>query len=171
MTVDSIVGFAPLYSADAKILILGSMPGKASLAASRYYAHPRNAFWHIMSDLLGFTPELAYDLRIRELRRHGIALWDVVHSCQRRSSLDSDIILGSVQANDFGWLLSECPGIQRVCLNGKAAGELYRRRVVSQVAAAREIPSVVLPSTSPAYASLGLSEKTFLWHQALLSII
>ena len=162
------IGFAPHFSPHARTLILGSMPGKASLGAARYYAHPRNAFWPIMAAIFEFSPELPYQQRLQELRRHGIALWDVVHRCQRPGSLDSAIVRDSVEPNDFAWLFAQCLGINKVCFNGQAAGDFYRRLVIPDVAVAAEPRLVTLPSTSPAHASLTLAEKTIRWRQALL---
>lgn len=162
------IGFAPHFSPHARILVLGSMPGKASLDAARYYAHPRNAFWPVMATIFGYSSELPYEQRLRELLRHSIALWDVVHRCERSGSLDSAIDRNSVEPNDFAWLFAQCPGIKKVCFNGKAAADFYRRLVAPKVSVAVDLAYVTLPSTSPAHASLTLAEKTNRWRQALL---
>jgi len=100
------------------------MPGKASLRANQYYAHPRNLFWKIMGSLLGFQPSVAYDERVAALRTQGIALWDVLKSCTRESSLDSDIDESSVVVNDLQAFLSKHPRIRSVCFNGRKAENL-----------------------------------------------
>ena len=79
--------FVPIQDASAKVLILGSMPGKESLKAGQYYAHPRNVFWPIMGDLIGANAALLYELRVQKLEASNIALWDVLASCKRHSSL------------------------------------------------------------------------------------
>ena len=94
-------GFDCVARADARILILGSMPGQASLQQSQYYAHPRNSFWYIMGELFAAGPELDYAQRLQVLLEQRVALWDVVHRCQRKGSLDADIEQQSVEANDF----------------------------------------------------------------------
>jgi len=90
---------APVAHANAKVLILGSMPGAESLAQQQYYAHPRNAFWPIMASLYGFAADLPYALRLQQLTAHGVALWDVLAYCEREGSLDSAI--RNEQPNDF----------------------------------------------------------------------
>src|SRR5690554_2497326 len=108
--------FAPLSAPGARVLILGSMPGKASLAAAQYYAHPRNAFWRIMATIYGIDPALPYANRVARLLEQNVAVWDVARLCTRESSLDSDIVNASVVANDFGQFFTTYPTIEHVCL-------------------------------------------------------
>src|SRR3990172_6260586 len=113
--------FAPIETADARILILGSMPGEASLRANQYYAHPRNLFWRIMGELLGFDPASPYSQKVQALKSARIALWDVLHSCRREGSLDSGIDDGSLAPNDLAAFFLDHPGITRVFFNGAKA--------------------------------------------------
>lgn len=159
--------FAPLSAPGARVLILGSMPGKASLAAAQYYAHPRNAFWRIMAAIYGFDPTLPYADRVACLLERNVAVWDVARLCTRESSLDSDIVNASVVANDFERFFTTYPEIERVCLNGAKAAELYQRHVLSRVPEAAPRPAIRLPSTSPAYAGMPFDIKLQHWRQAL----
>lgn len=152
--------FLPVENADARILILGSMPGKASLDAAQYYAHPRNAFWPIMGELTGAGPNLPYESRIRILKSHGYALWDVLASCQRSGSLDSEI--RSEQPNDFASFFRSHTKITLVCFNGATAETYYRKRVLPTLSAS-PVQYLRLPSTSPAHASLSCEQKLRLW--------
>lgn len=157
--------FAPVADpATAHTLILGSMPGEASLQAQQYYAHPRNQFWPIMGALFGVHPSLPYDERLRMLNRAGIALWDVLASCTRSGSLDTAIDLRSAQANDFAVFLDAHPMISRVCFNGSLAERRFRLDVMPQV---RTLDTIRLPSTSPAHAALSAAEKLDAWRQVL----
>lgn len=161
---ESITGFSEVAAADAVVLVLGSMPGGASLAAHEYYAHPRNAFWPIMDALFGAGPELPYAARLAQLRRHRIALWDVLHHCRRTGSLDARIERDSVAANDFAALFRRCPRLHTVFFNGRAAHDLFRRHVLpANPAPGRMITYHVLPSTSPAHAALNLAAKLVRW--------
>lgn len=135
--------FDPVWAEDAKVLILGTMPSVASLQQGFYYAHPRNAFWPILFDLLGEVYSEDIDARKRLLRGHGIALWDVARSAVRPGSLDSAI--REAAPNDIPWLLDRCPGIRKVLLNGTTAQALYRRLLPTL-----PVECALLPSTSPA---------------------
>ncbi|AOF80831.1 DNA-deoxyinosine glycosylase [Methyloversatilis sp. RAC08] len=150
--------------ATARVLILGSMPGKASLDANQYYAHPRNQFWSIMGTLFGAHPALPYAERLAMLTGAGLALWDVLSSCERRGSLDSAIDLRSAQANDFAAFLGRHTGIRRVLFNGALAETCFRRDVMPHV---RALDMLRLPSTSPAHAGLSATDKLHAWRAAL----
>jgi len=153
-------GFPPIARPGARILILGSMPGQASLAAGQYYAHPRNAFWPIMATLLGFDPALPYRERAARLTAAGIALWDVLHACSRPGSRDTAIDHESAEANDFAAFFSAHPHIGHVFFNGTAATTLFRRHCPEQ---ARTLPLTRLPSTSPAHAGRNFADKLAAW--------
>jgi len=158
----TIRSFPPVAAPDARRLILGSMPGEASLSAGQYYAHPRNAFWRIMGDLLGAGPALPYPARLARLTAAGIAVWDVVADCERRGSLDAAIVRESVQANNFRHFFAEHPGIEQIFFNGTAAENLFRRHVLPRLdRVPRELRR--LPSTSPAHAARGYAEKLAAW--------
>jgi len=160
--------FAPVVRTDARVLILGSMPGAASLAARQYYAHPRNQFWTIMARQGIAEPALPYALRLERLQEQRLALWDVLHSCLRRGSLDAAIELRGAIANDLPQLLHAHRGIERLCCNGATAYRALQRHFGAQLQ--RDFPGLVclqLPSTSPAHASMSLSDKLLAWERAL----
>lgn len=154
--------FPPLETPDARVLILGSMPGLASLAAGQYYAHPRNAFWPLMGKLLGIPPDLDYPARVDVLCRAGVAVWDVLHSCRRQGSLDSAIEDDSLIPNDLGGFLAVHPTIRHVFFNGAKAESCFRRHVRLPLAE-RQISFIRLPSTSPAHAGRSFAEKLAAW--------
>lgn len=119
-------GLPPLLSPDIHTIILGSFPSRESLAASQYYAHPRNQFWRLLSEVL--TDDLAqqpYEDRLPRLLTHKIGLWDVISMCEREGSLDSRI--KHAVANDFDLLKKECPKLKKICFNGKVAGAYAER--------------------------------------------
>lgn len=145
--------------------MLGSMPGVKSLQARQYYAHPRNAFWPVMAELLGFSVNLPYEQRCRCLLDAGVALWDVLQHCTRPGSLDSCIDNSSVVVNDFARLLAASPGIRVVFFNGAKAEEMWRRHVQPGLNTA--VPCFRLPSTSPAHAALKFEQKLAQWHRLL----
>lgn len=155
-----VYSFPPVADDRARVLILGSMPGVLSLAENQYYAHPRNLFWPIMDSLFGAGRDVAYEQRLRLLQDQRIALWDVLHSCQRDGSLDSDI--QCEVANDFATFFNTYPQITHVFFNGGKAESSFRKHV-GDVA-----PGLVmtrLPSTSPAHASLSFDQKLEAWSQ------
>jgi len=159
----AIESFEPVSRADARVLILGSMPGRASLAAGEYYAHPRNAFWKIMEALFGIACDDTYRDRLRQLTANRVALWDVMRTCQRKSSLDADIVDGSIVANDFVAFFGAHPRIERVFFNGTKAESAYRKHVVPWLPRPDPLHYVRLPSTSPAHASRSLQQKIACW--------
>lgn len=161
-----VASFPFIARPDARVLILGSMPGEASLQAGEYYAHPRNAFWPIMRELLGFAATASYGERIEALRRGGIALWDVLQSCRRAGSLDSDIEPGSMVVNDFPSFLAAHREIALVCFNGATAERTYLRHVAPE-RVRKGITHARLPSTSPAHAALTLADKVSAWRRTL----
>lgn len=164
-----LTGFAPVAAAPARVLILGSMPGAASLAAGQYYAHPRNAFWRIMGELAGARPDLPYEERLACLQARGIALWDVLRHCERPGSLDADITPASMIANDFAGLFAAQPDIRRVLFNGATAGLCFQRHVLPTLdaALAARLTLIRLPSTSPAHAGMAYAAKLVRWRDAL----
>lgn len=163
-------GFPPVSRADARVLILGSLPGQVSLARVQYYAQPRNAFWPIMGLLFGAAPELPYEERLARLTERGVALWDVCAQGRRPGSLDQKIDTASVVVNDIAGFLVTHPQTALVCLNGGKAGDLYRRMVAPTLAASAP-PSVTLPSTSPAHAAMSFDRKLEYWRAALAHMI
>ena len=158
---ERIYGFEPVWREDARMLILGSMPSVESLRQSFYYAHPRNAFWPMISEILGeAVPETIADKKDM-LLRHRIAMWDTVGSCERAGSLDSAI--RDPQPNDFAALFRNCPEIKHIFFNGATAHQLYCK-LVAKEDGRRMLHR--LPSTSPAY-TLKYEIKRARWQAAL----
>lgn len=161
---DLLVGFPPIAGNGARVLVLGSMPSVASLAKEQYYGHPQNAFWPIMGRLFGAGPELPYDERTRVLVRQGVAVWDVLQSCQREGSLDTAIRRDTEAANDFLTFFRKHRQIHAVFFNGQKAETAFRRHVLDDLAVLqREIHFERLPSTSPAHAGRSLTDKLTVW--------
>ncbi len=158
-------GFPPVVGANPRLLILGSMPGIMSLERRQYYAQPRNAFWPIMGELFGIASELEYGERLQGLLDAGVALWDVLRSCERSGSLDANIDMKTAVTNDFVEFLSTHSRIDRVFFNGATAAEVFERRVSPGLdkAGIRPIELIRLPSTSPAHAAMPYKEKLQRW--------
>ncbi|HSV83297.1 MAG TPA: DNA-deoxyinosine glycosylase [Ramlibacter sp.] len=153
---------------DARILVLGTLPGVRSLACGEYYAHPRNQFWRIASDLLGVPVDMSYQARLQHLLERRIALWDVCAAAQRQGSLDARIETATIVPNGFVEFFAAHPEIVRVCLNGQHASKLFQRLVLRTLPERIQSACVTLPSTSPANASISFEEKRRAWAQALL---
>ena len=154
--------FAPIADRNARTLILGSLPGRKSLEMQQYYAHPQNAFWKLMAAVFEWDPASSYGQRVRLLKKNRIAVWDVCEAAERPGSLDSAIV--SATANDFATFYRKHPGIDRVFFNGRKSEQIFRRWVLPELAA--EYPLIayaVLPSTSPAHASLSFEQKLARW--------
>lgn len=161
-------GFAPLARGDARVLILGSLPGQRSLQLVQYYGQPQNAFWRILAELTGVPADAGYAARVRGALRQQVAIWDVIARARRRGSLDADIERRSIVVNDFAGFFRAHAQIERICCNGATAATLYRRLVLPTLdGAARELPLCVLPSTSPAHASISFAAKRERWLAAL----
>ncbi|WP_078120340.1 DNA-deoxyinosine glycosylase [Thiosocius teredinicola] len=159
-----VFSFPPLARPDATRLILGSMPGTASLQADQYYAHPRNAFWRIMDGLFGIPFDWGYERRCTALVEQGIAVWDVLKACDRPGSLDSNIDRSTLAANDFVGFFAAHPAIESLYFNGATAEQLFKRHVVSTLdTSSASIRTARLPSTSPAHAALSYEQKLERW--------
>jgi TDG/mug DNA glycosylase family protein len=162
------VGFPPIADSRATILILGSLPGQKSLEMNQYYAQPQNAFWKIMDALFGAGPSLPYTARLERLIERRVAVWDVLAAGERAGSLDSAIVSAGAEHNDFASFFERHREIRRVCFNGAKAAELYRRLVLPTLAPrVAALDTRLLPSTSPAHASLPFAAKLALWSAAL----
>ena len=156
--------FPPFARTDAKALILGSLPGRKSLEMQQYYAHPQNAFWKIVTQILGADGALPYTRRVRILTAHRLALWDVLAAAERPGSLDSSIVHASALANDFAAFYRAHPQIRRVYFNGRKAEELYRRFVLPRLSVEfATMRYFSMPSTSPAHAGMTFAKKLERW--------
>lgn len=159
--------FAPVAAADARVLVLGSMPGLKSLQVGQYYAHPRNLFWAFMGELVGADPALPYPERCNRLTDSGIAVWDVLSLCERPGSLDSAIRDDTAQANDFAEFFARHPRIGLVLFNGAKAESSFARLAASALPPG--VDTRRLPSTSPANASQRPRDKLEQWRSGLLA--
>jgi TDG/mug DNA glycosylase family protein len=156
--------FAPIATKKARILILGSMPGIKSLEMRQYYAHPQNAFWHVMAALFD-APVDTYALRIALIKNNHLALWDVLKCCERHGSLDIKIDDATIDVNDFAAFFNIHRRITHVFFNGTKSEKEFRKRVLpflSQKVCGRLVLNR-LPSTSSAMASLTRAGKIRSW--------
>ena len=164
LAADRATGFAPVARRDARVLVLGSLPGLRSIAVHEYYAHPQNAFWPIMGELLGARG--SYEERCAALLKSGIALWDVLASSVRPGSLDASIETESAEINDFARFFSRHGDIELICFNGQKAAQMFARAVLPGLAGSG-FRTQTLPSTSPAYAAMTYDRKLLQWRNAL----
>ncbi len=149
--------FPPITSSTARILILGTMPSELSLERQEYYGNPRNQFWPIMQAVFDIPAEGTYTDRITGLQHNNIALWDVLHSCERIGSLDSAI--KNAIPNDFAGLFARLPELKIIAFNGKKSNEWFERW--ARIDSAR-FQKLVLPSSSPA-AAMAFAKKVAAW--------
>ena len=152
-----------MFTPDARVMIVGSMPSVKSLADAQYYAHPRNAFWPILFDVFGAAPTGDYEAKKALIRGNALALWDAAQSCEREGSLDS--AMRDVAYNDFASLYARCPHIHTVLCNGGTAHALF---VKSGFAGDRRV--IRMPSTSPAY-TMPYARKLQIWKETLNQVL
>ncbi|MGH8336738.1 MAG: DNA-deoxyinosine glycosylase [Gammaproteobacteria bacterium] len=154
-------GLAPLLSPQTRVLVLGSFPGAASLAARQYYAHPQNQFWKILQAILPSNPYRtgadSYENLSKWMLAQGLGVWDVYGACEREGSLDASI--RNPQVNDFASLRLRCPQLQAIAHNG---AESYKH---AHCTAVLGLPVYKLPSTSPANASWSFERKLAAWRE------
>ena len=150
--------FPPVVGPETRLLLLGSLPGEASLRAERYYAHPQNQFWRLIGAAIGREElnQLAYAERLALLGAAGVGLWDVVADAVRPGSLDGAI--RDHRPNDLAALVATLPALRAIGFNGGTAARIGRK----MIGAAAELELVDLPSSSPAY-TLAFSEKRLSW--------
>lgn len=159
-------GFSYCADLNARILILGSMPGVKSLADQEYYAHPRNVFWEYMEKMFGVSRTEPYEKRLKGLCSHNIALWDVLDQCQRQGSLDSAIKKENMKVNDFSSFFLHFQKVNTIFFNGKKAADLFEKHVKTDPdLMINHFHYTTLPSTSPANASIKYEEKLKQWMQ------
>ncbi|MBQ9246446.1 DNA-deoxyinosine glycosylase [bacterium] len=154
--------FAPIINKNSKILILGSMPGIKSLEAVQYYAHPQNRFWKIMSVYCNYQnlEKENYKIKTSVLLKNNIALWDVIQSCTREGSLDTNI--QNVKPNNIIGLIKKYPGIKKILCNGTKSYELFVKNNKNI-----EVPIIKVPSTSPANAKYSFEKLKDEWINAI----
>jgi hypoxanthine-DNA glycosylase len=160
-------GLPPIVDDRTTVLVLGSMPGEVSLRKQQYYGHPRNAFWPIMSELLGFDVRADYPTRLSHVSSAGVGLWDVLRLCDRPGSLDSAIQRDGMEVNDFERLFASHSAITRVFFNGAKADQVFRRMIAPTLHASLEYRR--LPSTSPANAAIPYEKKLQAWRAVVAS--
>ena len=154
-----IFSFPPIIDESSEILILGSIPGQKSLEKQEYYAHPQNKFWRIIFELFNEIFTTDYTKKIQILEKHHIALWDVIDTCERKGSLDSEI--RNEEANKIEELLHNYPNIKAIFCNGQKSYKNLQKILSKDF----HLPIIALPSTSPAHASLRYEEKLLSWQK------
>lgn len=151
--------FAPVVDEHTRVLVLGSLPGEASLALGQYYAHRQNRFWHLMGDVIGEAlPAMDYEARLQALLDHRVGLWDVIAKAKREGSLDSSIRAHAT--NDVAALVASLPNLAAVAFNGGTAAKIGTLALAESRAS---LNLIRLPSSSPAYAAVPYAEKLRAW--------
>jgi hypoxanthine-DNA glycosylase len=160
-------GFPPLIDNNSRVLILGTMPGEQSLQLQQYYGNPLNQFWKILAAVYQIEIGNTYEEKKEFLKKHHLAVWDVLEHCEGPGSLDKNI--KAAEPNDFRNLLHTYTQLQLIAFNSKKAAEWFDRKVVlgKKLTIPIEVKKIVLPSTSPA-ATLSLSAKVEQWRQIVL---
>lgn len=153
----------PVYDEHSKILILGTFPSVKSREVAFFYGHPRNRFWPVLAGTFDEPVPNSVPEKKALLLNHQVALWDVIASCDIIGSSDSSI--KNVVPNDLSEIFNVAD-IKKILLNGQTAYKLYRKYCEKQI----DLPFVILPSTSPANATLTLDDLLLRWKQELLSI-
>lgn len=157
------ISFAPVIDEQTEILVIGTMPGVASLEAQEYYAFKHNAFWRIISDCAGVSLSENYTHKLQMVKRMRIGLWDNLQFCEREGSLDSDI--HDEIPNDFETLLKQYPAVKKLLFNGQKSYQFFKRYHPKLL---ESYNYAVLPSTSPANAKTGYADKLKIWRKELL---
>jgi double-stranded uracil-DNA glycosylase len=155
--------FEPLIGRQPKVLILGSMPGVKSLQDQQYYAHPRNAFWPIMGELFSIEWSDSYARRVEQIKQLPVIIWDVLQSCHREGSLDSNIRNDQLQANAIPQLLLDYPTLRLIVFNGATSEKMFKRHLFNQIAYPERYTLLRLPSSSPAHAGKSFQQKLAEW--------
>lgn len=155
---------SPIITERTSVLVLGSMPGELSLRLGQYYAHPRNRFWSVMGELLGFQPSSSYAVRRNALEGAGVGLWDVISTCERSGSLDGAIVRGSEIPNELAVLAQSHPRIKAWAFNGEKAFAIFSKLVAATVQSL-DLDLIRLPSTSPANASWPITKLVAEWRR------
>lgn len=166
---NSVESFPPQVGPHCRVLILGTVPSLRSLELRQSYGHAQNLFWPFMGELFDAGPQLPYAERIARLHARGVGIWDVLERCERRGSLDSDIVVASEVPNDIPRLLAHEPEIAAIALNGGKALQVFERRIAPRIDAerAQSLRILAMPSTSPANASIPRAVKLGRWRELL----
>ncbi len=165
-----IESFPPIGDSSACILVLGTMPGEESLRANQYYANSRNSFWKIMARFYGFAEDSTYQEKTESLKINGVAVWDVMHTCVRFGSIDSNIRQETIKTHDFLSFFREYPKITKICFNCRKAEQEFKRNVFPTLSTKLKcIAYMRLPSTSSAMTQKTFEEKYTEWSHALKS--
>jgi hypoxanthine-DNA glycosylase len=164
-----LIGLAPIAGATCTRVILGSFPSPRSLELGEYYANPRNRFWVVMGEIFGIDPRAPYRDRVEVLSARGIAIWDVLQSCERVGALDSAIVRGTEVSNDFRSFFQAYPKLSAIAFNGQKAAAIFQRRALPDLDSVAPHRMLTLPSTSASNVSSRLPDLVAAWRAALVA--